>query len=937
MRKLLAACVLLLVAGSGLAAPYDEMDYGPFLCATYVAPSGNVAYRGVALPFDVPLAGEIAAEGPLGGTSNTKENKVEGTSESAVYQTYRSGLRGYRLNLPAGTYKVTLQFAELTDIAKGKRVFDVSLQGKTVVQKLDVVDRVGQNNALDLTFENIEVKEGQPLAVSFTKRKGEPMLAGLIVEGKDKTRKINVGGPAYKDYAADWPSGFDASADPGKAGIIFDTEMLRCMAVWHGGFIKFDGVAFSGAHGANPGPQGTILFSTKPTPGWARGGILTDPREKFNGIPYGPLPHDWARYKGLYRTDAGVVFKYTVGSAEVLDMPKLEVIGKYRSFTRTLNLTAPAETLTMVVADVEGMTSATAVSSREVTMDMDKSDKAVAVRVAGGPEGTRLETLERSRILLKIPASKEPVKIVVRMWTGSKTDLLAAFTALGSNIATPDLTPLTKGGKARFNKTVTTKGTRGPDDKGAYTVDAIGIPFENPYKSWMRIGAIDFFKDGRAVVTTWSGDVWIVSNIDDTLQNVQWKRIAAGLFQPLGVKVVDERIYVIGRDGVTRLNDLNGDGEIDFYECFNNDFLTTKNFHEFIFDLHTDREGNFYFIKGGPVRPGGSGWDDITPSHGCLFKLSSDGSKLEAVARGFRAPNGMGVGPNGELTTGDNEGTWTPMCPINWIKPGGFYGVPDFSQRSPMPTVRDNPLCWLPKAAKDCPTVDNSSGCQVWITGNKFGPLSGQLLHLSYGTCKLFVVLKEEVGGQMQGGVVEVPIKFDTGIMRARFIESQNALYLAGLRGWQTTATKDAGFYRVRYTGKSARLPIDMHVTPDAIKLTFTDPLDRKSAEDADSFTVNRWNYRWTKNYGSPHFKVSDPSQQGHDEMEVESASLSQDGRTLTLKVKDLKPVMQMKIDYNLKAADGSKVSSSIYSTINVVGNLAGEVHVGEYRIVERK
>jgi hypothetical protein len=53
--------------------------------------------------------------------------------------------------------------------------------------------------------------------------------------------------------------------------------------------------------------------------------------------------------------------------------------------------------------------------------------------------------------------------------------------------------------------------------------------------------------------------------------------------------------------------------------------------------------------------------------------------------------------------------------------------------------------------------------------------------------------------------------------------------------------------------------------------------------------------------------------------------------------VKDQKPVMQMKIDYNLKAADGSKVSSSIYSTINVVGNLAGEVHVGEYRIVERK
>ena len=129
-----------------------------------------------------------------------------------------------------------------------------------------------------------------------------------------------------------------------------------------------------------------------------------------------------------------------------------------------------------------------------------------------------------------------------------------------------------------------------------------------------------------------------------------------------------------------------------------------------------------------------------------MFKVSKDGSKFEVVARGFRAPNGMGVGPHGELTCGDNEGTWTPMCPLNWIKPGGFYGVPDFANRPTKPTIRDNPLCWFPK------DIDNSNGGQVWITGDKFGPLSGQLLHSSYGTCQLFVVLKEEVGGADAGG-----------------------------------------------------------------------------------------------------------------------------------------------------------------------------------------
>ena len=33
----------------------------------------------------------------------------------------------------------------------------------------------------------------------------------------------------------------------------------------------------------------------------------------------------WGRYKGLYRTDKGIVFSYTVGDTQVLDMPSVEV------------------------------------------------------------------------------------------------------------------------------------------------------------------------------------------------------------------------------------------------------------------------------------------------------------------------------------------------------------------------------------------------------------------------------------------------------------------------------------------------------------------------------------------------------------------------------------------------------------------------------------
>ena len=99
--------------------------------------------------------------------------------------------------------------------------------------------------------------------------------------------------------------------------------------------------------------------------------------------------------------------------------------------------------------------------------------------------------------------------------------------------------------------------------------------------------------------------------------------------------------------------------------------------------------------------------------------------------------------------------------------------------------------------------------------------------------------------------------------------------------------------------------------------------------------------YRWTSNYGSTHVKVTDSKhvfKKGQeDEIEVQSASLSADGKTVTLKIDGVRPVMQMKIAYNLKAADGAKMQSAIWNTINVVGDQRGEVHVGDYRVVKTK
>ena len=131
---------------------------------------------------------------------------------------------------------------------------------------------------------------------------------------------------------------------------------------------------------------------------------------------------------------------------------------------------------------------------------------------------------------------------------------------------------------------------------------------------------------------------------------------------------------MLGRDQITRLHDLNDDGEADFYECFNNDVQVTPGFHEFAFDLQTDPEGNFYFTKGGPVNPGRPRLGPAVSDHnGCVFKVSQDGSKFEVFATGVRAPNGMGVGPDDDVTVGDNQGTWVPACYVQFVKPGRLH------------------------------------------------------------------------------------------------------------------------------------------------------------------------------------------------------------------------------------------------------------------------
>lgn len=700
----------------------------------------------------------------------------------------------------------------------------------------------------------------------------------------------------------------------------FDTDLLRYTAGWTGNYITAHGVAFDGAHGGHPAINGEQKWGTPMLPGWdGAKAAFADPREE----PFGPLPQSLGRWDGLYVSGMTVTLSYTVLGTKIYEQPSSIVKDGQVGFVRNFKTAKAKQEMSSLITQVEGAKGE--VKGNEATLTA-ADGKVTIVGLVGAPKGVSLKTTDNGRVLLSFAKGAAAGTFKLVIWNGASADA-SKFAALTEG--KPALVAFEKGAAPHWPEPVITQGvlatSQTPDE--AYVLDKLTAPENNPWNRRVRFGGMDFFADGtRAALSTWDGDVWTVSGIDDKLDKLVWRRFASGGYETLGLKIVNDVIYTSGRDEITRYHDLNNDGEADYYENFNNEITSSRGFHEFTFDLQTDPQGNFYVVKAGPVRGGGRGFADvdgkkpgngtISAHAGTMLKISKDGSKLEVFATGFRAPNGFCVGPQGQITTSDNEGTWMPTTPINWVKQGGFYGVEDLAHKSPLPDYQQ-PMVWLPHNGPE--NFDNSGGGQVWVDSKRWGPFGGDLLHLSYGKCRLYLVMSEEVKGQRQGGVVQLPVRFTSSAMRARFNPKDGQLYVAGLKGWQTDAANATGFDRVRFNNKPVHSVEKMHVTKTGVELTFTTELNKKDAEDVGNYSVKRWNYERAEHYGSPEFMITDPKKQGREPVEVKSAKLSADGRTVTLELADVRPVMQQMIKYFITAKDGSDIKQDIVQTINAI------------------
>ena len=393
-----------------------------------------------------------------------------------------------------------------------------------------------------------------------------------------------------------------------------------------------------------------------------------------------------------------------------------------------------------------------------------------------------------------------------------------------------------------------------------------------------RVGGLDFLSDGRLVVASWDphGGVFVVDGLMADPPVPRVRRIAAGLAEPLGVRVVDDEIYVLQKPELTRLLDTDGDGEIDVYETVSQPWRMTTNFHEFAFGL-AYRDGTFYATLATAILPGGASAPNQAADRGRVVAIAREGGALRFPAHGLRTPNGVAFGPRGLLWVTDNQGDWLPSSKILAFDPSGperFFGSRSVGGDAVAELPVTPPVVWAPQGE-----IGNSPSEPAPLD---VGPYRGQLVYADVTHGGLKRVFLEEVDGVLQGALFRFSQGFEAGLNRIVW-GPDGRLYTGGIGSngnWGQVDKERFGLQRLTWSGRPVFEMLAVRVEHDGFEIELTEPAAPGSGEDLADFSVEQWRYQPTAEYGGPKVDL--------ETLTVRALSWSDDRRRVRIDVEGL-------------------------------------------------
>lgn len=427
-----------------------------------------------------------------------------------------------------------------------------------------------------------------------------------------------------------------------------------------------------------------------------------------------------------------------------------------------------------------------------------------------------------------------------------------------------------------------------PREDDYYVVEHLPTPDGERFE----VGGLGFLSDGRLVVSTRRGQVWLVEGaLADDLADVRYHLFAEGLQDGLGLSVVDDVVHVVQRGELSRLVDEDGDDVCDRMEVVTDGWGLSGNYHEFAFGLPRDAEGNFYVsLNVSFFSPKWWLGQSPVPYRGWVLRITPDGD-VEPFACGFRSPCGLGFDAEGNLLATDNQGDWVASSPILHVQEGRFYGHPaslawrdpsdawgePVSDVLPPDAERTPPAIWIPYA------WSRSTGNLVPDTsGGAFGPFDRQLFIAEMTNGSLLRGALERVQGELQGWVA--PFRLRVG-SACRVAFAPDGSLFAGLtnRGWGGLSPSD-GIARVRWTGRTPFEVRDVHLLEDGFEIDFTQPVAPEHDLSQLALDVRQYDYDYWWEYGSP---------ERHEvRREVASVQLSRSRTSAVVRVAGLEPAM---------------------------------------------
>ena len=369
-----------------------------------------------------------------------------------------------------------------------------------------------------------------------------------------------------------------------------------------------------------------------------------------------------------------------------------------------------------------------------------------------------------------------------------------------------------------------------------------------------------------------NGALIILKDINDPTKTVTSETILDNFFEPLGLQIVDDIIYVNDQEGIWRVEKDAGGSYTKTMFSPRPVEPKGRERYPFAFSLEHANGALYYAIGSHRVNSSQLG-------HGYVYKVDLNTGDVETLNSGMRMPNGMGViKATGDVFYSDNQGQWRKASPVFHVQKDVYNGHPS---GSPPADPITPPAVWLPSNSRSNYGAMTRSTTNLHEVEN--GIYKGQFLMGDNFLGRVNRVFFEKVKGVYQGGHSHFSNTVRGGVQH--FIEGPDGTLFGGALGTDNSSGWNwegvlGGITKWVPNQQGIMDILAVRSNREGFDLEFTEPLKASDIRPENFWVVSYEYNQWSENYGG--------SPEDVKRMRITALESSEDRKQLSLTIDGL-------------------------------------------------